>query len=400
MHFYFSYESSEKMKKFLILVILLTCFVFNTTVFSAAGRVGYELNEVWDVGQIIPLRPNCDISYTILSNNGVAEYIQDGEYKGGIIFKKPGNVSADLLTQIENEQWIFRYNYRIVPKGSLDIETISILNFVNGHRAVFDIGSVLELDNDLNEACVVRAKELALAFAHIRPNGTNFITAVKNKTGMLDEIIAVTHEDGSNLWRDFSKVCQALIEEKENQAKVRNKQFNAIGIGHYYDASAQRCYWAILFGRNSGDNGERVAFNNASSSGDVYAENDRGSEAFPEEVLQLVNKERAKVGARPLRLSDELLVGAKIRAEEITRHFAHERPDGKSCFTVLRNRNRTLGENIAAGSATPEAVVDQWMHSPGHRANILNKDFKELGVGYCYKEGSEYGHYWIQMFRG
>lgn len=142
------------------------------------------------------------------------------------------------------------------------------------------------------------------------------------------------------------------------------------------------------------------ATNDESSSGGVYVERNRGIEAFPEEVLQLVNKERAKVGARPLHLNDELMAGAKIRAEEITRHFSHDRPDGKSCFTVLRNRNRTLGENIAAGNPTPEEVVDSWMHSPGHRANILNKDFKELGVGYCYKDNSTYKHYWIQMFRG
>lgn len=135
------------------------------------------------------------------------------------------------------------------------------------------------------------------------------------------------------------------------------------------------------------------------SVGASYSEN---SEAvnFAGQVLQLVNAERAKVGARPLQLSRDLQDAAAIRAEEITRHFAHERPDGSSCFTLLRNRNRTLGENIAAGNATPGEVVDQWMHSPGHRANILNKDFKELGVGYCRKEGTEYTHYWIQMFRG
>ena len=130
-----------------------------------------------------------------------------------------------------------------------------------------------------------------------------------------------------------------------------------------------------------------------------YSENREASD-FAMQVLNLVNAERAKVGARPLRLNQDLMDAAAIRAEEITRHFAHERPDGSDCFTLLRNRNRTLGENIAAGSATPEAVVDQWMHSPGHRANMLNKDFKELGVGYCCKEGTEYTHYWIQLFRG
>lgn len=118
------------------------------------------------------------------------------------------------------------------------------------------------------------------------------------------------------------------------------------------------------------------------------------------QVLNLVNAERAKVGAGPLRLAQDLQNAAAVRAEEITRSFSHTRPDGRSCFTLVRDQKHTMGENIAAGSSTPEAVVDQWMHSPGHRANMLNKSFKELGVGHMYKQGSTYGHYWIQMFRG
>lgn len=121
---------------------------------------------------------------------------------------------------------------------------------------------------------------------------------------------------------------------------------------------------------------------------------------FATQVLNLVNAERAKVGVRPLRLNAELQNAATIRAEEIRRHFAHERPDGSSCFTLLRDQNRWLGENIAAGSDTPEGVVDQWMHSPGHRANILNNKFSELGVGHYHADNTSYGHYWVQMFRG
>ncbi len=158
---------------------------------------------------------------------------------------------------------------------------------------------------------------------------------------------------------------------------------------------------------DSGEVSESPSYNSspstadsASASGNVYDENIKNVEAFPEEVLQLVNKERAKVGARPLRLSNDLSGAAAIRAEEITQLFSHTRPDGSQFITLLRDRNHTLGENIAAGNPTPEEVVDSWMHSPGHRANILNKVFKELGVGYYYKEGSPYKHYWVQMFRG
>ena len=122
---------------------------------------------------------------------------------------------------------------------------------------------------------------------------------------------------------------------------------------------------------------------------------------FAVQVLNLVNAERAKVGSRPLRLSSDLMNAAAVRAEEISRSFSHTRPDGSSCFTLVRDRNHAMGENIAAGSATPEAVVeDQWMRSKGHRENMLDKRFKELGIGHCYKEGSTYGHYWVQMFRG
>ena len=143
-----------------------------------------------------------------------------------------------------------------------------------------------------------------------------------------------------------------------------------------------------------------VAMNTGNTSAGNYYDENRESATFEVQVLRLVNAARAKVGAAPLRLSDELMTACAIRSEEITRRFAHERPDGSSCFSLVPDRNRVMGENIAAGSATPEDVVDQWMNSPGHRANILDKRFRELGVGHSYKEGSDYGHYWVQMFRG
>lgn len=136
-----------------------------------------------------------------------------------------------------------------------------------------------------------------------------------------------------------------------------------------------------------------ATYNNQAGSNAVYAD-------FAVEVLRLVNIERAKVGAVPLRLSRDLMDAAAIRAEEITRRFAHERPDGSSCFSLLRDRNHYLGENIAAGSTTAQATVEQWMNSPGHRSNILNTKYKELGVGHYHKLNSEYGDYWVQMFRG
>lgn len=125
---------------------------------------------------------------------------------------------------------------------------------------------------------------------------------------------------------------------------------------------------------------------------------DVGSEA--QTILKLVNSERTKQGVRPLVLDKELIVGAKVRAKELTQLYSHTRPDGTPCFTVLGYHNAYKGENIAAGYESPEAAMDGWMNSPGHRANILSKDFTKLGVGYYYKDDSEYKYHWVQMFLG
>lgn len=120
---------------------------------------------------------------------------------------------------------------------------------------------------------------------------------------------------------------------------------------------------------------------------------------FAEQVLRLVNHERQQRGLAPLRLSYELMDAAAIRANEITQVFSHTRPNGQPCSSLIEDGAYTVGENIAAGTSTPEAVVNQWMQSPGHRANILNGDYEELGVGYAYRPNSTYRWYWVQMFR-
>lgn len=124
------------------------------------------------------------------------------------------------------------------------------------------------------------------------------------------------------------------------------------------------------------------------------------AEDFAVEVLNLVNAERAKVGVAPLSLAEDLQQSTAIRAHEIVQYFSHTRPDGSDCFTVMWDKGNTCGENIAAGYPTAAQTVEQWMNSEGHRANILNPAFHELGVGYAYEEYSTYHHYWVQLFRG
>lgn len=124
-------------------------------------------------------------------------------------------------------------------------------------------------------------------------------------------------------------------------------------------------------------------------------------------MLRLVNIERQKEGLQPLTMDNSALsAAAQVRAKEIVEKFSHTRPDGTRCFTALQEQGIDwqgkyyVGENIAAGYRTPAQVVDGWMHSEGHRRNIMSPNFKKLGVGYYYSSNSEYGAYWVQMFIG
>ena len=123
------------------------------------------------------------------------------------------------------------------------------------------------------------------------------------------------------------------------------------------------------------------------------------SSNFAQEILQLVNYERAKEHLKPLKLSSSMNHYAQIRAKEITKKFSHTRPSGYFCFTVIPKPYRIVGENIAAGQRSSNEVVAAWMNSKGHRENILNPNFKELGMGYLYLPDSQYKHYWAQLFR-
>ena len=123
---------------------------------------------------------------------------------------------------------------------------------------------------------------------------------------------------------------------------------------------------------------------------------------FAEKILRLVNEERAQRGLRALRLAYDLQDGAAVRAKELTVLYDHTRPNGEPCYTVIYNKGRGIGENIAAGQCSAEEVMQSWMNSSGHRRNILDAGFKELGVGYFLKEDDSkgYRHYWVQIFRG
>ena len=119
------------------------------------------------------------------------------------------------------------------------------------------------------------------------------------------------------------------------------------------------------------------------------------------QVVAIMNQERAAAGVGGISQNASLDAVAQIRAQEIVQSFAHTRPNGTSCFTVLDEGGivyMTAGENIAAGYGTPAEVMNGWMNSEGHRANILNGSFGQVGIGYYVDPSTPYGTYWVQIF--
>ena len=126
---------------------------------------------------------------------------------------------------------------------------------------------------------------------------------------------------------------------------------------------------------------------------------DTNLDAFADQVVSLVNQERAKAGLSPLTVNRSVVNAAQTRAKEITSSFSHTRPDGKSFSTALTEAGvnyRGSGENIAYGQKSPEEVMNGWMNSSGHRANILNASFTQIGVGH-YRSAAGVD-YWTQLF--
>ena len=126
--------------------------------------------------------------------------------------------------------------------------------------------------------------------------------------------------------------------------------------------------------------------------------------SYQRQVLDLVNEERLSRNIAPLLLNTTVQSAAQIRSTELVSYYSHTRPNGTICYTALYDVEFGLygaaGENIAAGYTTPQKVMEGWMNSPGHRANILNSTYKEMGVGYTSSSGGKYKHYWVQMFVG
>ncbi|MDQ0883919.1 CAP domain-containing protein [Peribacillus sp. V2I11] len=127
------------------------------------------------------------------------------------------------------------------------------------------------------------------------------------------------------------------------------------------------------------------------------------SQSVEQQVLSLVNEERSKSGLPSLEMDSDISNVAILKSEDMrdNNYFNHTSPSYGSPFDMMKSFGISYeyaGENIAAGQPSADAVMKSWMNSPGHKANILNKNYTHIGIGHV--TGGKYTHYWTQQFIG
>lgn len=123
--------------------------------------------------------------------------------------------------------------------------------------------------------------------------------------------------------------------------------------------------------------------------------------ALEQKVIDLVTQQRAYNGLPALKANWEVCRVARYKSQDMIdkRYFAHQSPTYGSPFNMMENfgiRFSAAGENIAYGQRTPQEVMNSWMNSPGHRSNILNRTYNQIGVGVAKSSNGTF--YWTQMF--
>lgn len=180
--------------------------------------------------------------------------------------------------------------------------------------------------------------------------------------------------------RTAAEFVDYCLRTEQPRRTLHDRVFTHTGLAQVVDGRSGDLYWTALWARPlTPGNLARTA----------------------DKVVELTNGERARAGLPPLAVDPLLTAAAQAHsADMVARAFySHTSPDGSQPWdraAVAGSRRRTIGENIACGQRSPAEVVEGWMNSPGHRANILKPDFTHMGIGFA--GGGRMGTYWTQLF--
>jgi len=192
------------------------------------------------------------------------------------------------------------------------------------------------------------------------------------------------------------KGVQVVLSNENNDISSVAEKINNIknNILNEIDSRFEKWNLNILNDKSDDDLKNDISDTNTADTHDIICSE------YITKVIEITNVERSKYNLVPLKLSNALCKSAQEHADDmyINGYFSHTSQDGRTMSDRINkycSGYMFMGENIAKGYGTPEAVVNGWMNSEGHRANILNGDFTEIGVGY-----NESGSLWVQNFGG
>lgn len=321
-----------------------------------------------------------------------------------LIVLQPISAFADSFKDVRQNDWYYENISILVEDGILNgypDKTFKPQNTITRAEFIKAIMCVIGYDN-------VKSLGLHWADGYIK-KGTNLGILCRKVTTNLDQ--PITRYDMSRI------VSNLLTYQQGNPSVDLNLYENSLGdiaaISKNLDPSLKKSVLnsyasGILTGYDDGTFSGNRTLNRGEAATVLLRIKDAKYRAKPkivsessygEEILHLVNKERTARGLNALILSADISKVAVEKSKDmsVNNYFAHESPNYGSPFDMMRKFGLTYmaaGENIAMGHRTPADVMNGWMNSPGHKANILNKKFNKMGIG-MYVDKSIY---WTQMF--
>jgi uncharacterized YkwD family protein len=258
----------------------------------------------------------------------------------------------------------------IVDQATFEKEVVRLTNIEREKQGL----TPLKVDAKLTEVAQKKSQDMAVNgyFSHDSPTyGSPF--------DMMNDFGITYYSAGENIAKGQtspSEVVQAWMDSEGHRENILHPDFTHIGVGF----SSNGYYWAQQFIKR--------------------LEETVSQQDFEKKVVQLTNQARANLGLSPLSIDVELTKTARAKSLDMAEHdyFDHTSPTHGSPFEMMDQAGiayQTAGENIARGQFTPEEVVEAWMNSEGHRANILNPNFTHIGVGFIKED-----IIWTQQFIG
>lgn len=292
--------------------------------------------------------------------------------------------------------------------------TFSLLTGCNGNLKTDNANKNNQVrDTNMEESWTPNQTSPYYSITNDEIHGNRRTNAVRQMTNDQnnDEISATSTKTNSN---NYPHTRPILIQEakydyvptKEEQISYRNKS-----IQRYFGGQFSQFFGGANRGQgnnnqqaeppNEGQTGAPGTNNqNQQNTSNPDANQNTGISDFARQVVNLTNEQRQKNGLAPLQIDTTLSDVAQRKSQDMQQnhYFSHTSPTYGSPFDMMRDFGVTYkaaGENIAQGQKTPNEVVNAWMNSSGHRANILNKNFTHIGVGF-----ETQGYHWTQMFIG